>query len=257
LKIISIALNTFRESVRDRVLYNLVLFVLLLIVASVVMGRIAIGQEVKITIDVGLSAMTVFGVLIAVFIGIGLVSKEIEKRTIAVILSKPVRRSTFILGKYFGLSLTLFINTVVMAAAITAALIYVKGGFDSGQLNLWPAAYLIFLELMIITAVALFFSCFSSPVLSALFTLLIFLIGRWSPDLKLFAETSGSLMTRAVCRALYHLLPNLANFNYINETASGQMTAARLVAGNTIYAVCYIAALLAASVLIFERRNFR
>ncbi len=257
LKIIPIALNTFRESARDRVLYNLVLFVLLLIVASVVVGRIAVGQEAKITIDVGLSAMTIFGVLIAVFIGIGLVSKEMEKCTIAVILSKPVRRSTFILGKYFGLCLTLLVNTAVMAAAITLALVYVKSGFDAMQLNLWPAAYLIFLELTIITAVALFFSCFSSPALSALFTLLIFLIGRWSPDLKLFAETSGSGLTRTVSRALYHLLPNLANFNYINETAYGQRIPAQIIAGNTIYAVFYIAALLAASALIFERRNFR
>jgi ABC-type transport system involved in multi-copper enzyme maturation permease subunit len=257
LKIIPIALNTFRESVRDRVLYNLVLFVLLLVIASVIMGRIAVGQEAKIAIDVGLSAMTIFGVLIAVFIGIGLVSKEIEKRTISVILSKPVNRSTFILGKYFGLCLTLLVNTTVMAAAITIALVYLKNGLDPAQLNLWPAAYLILLELLIMTSVALFFSCFSSPALSALFSLLIFLIGRWSPDLKLLAETSGSAVTRTISRALYYLLPNLANFNYINETAHGQMAPARIIVGNTIYTVCYIAALLAASILIFERRDFR
>src|SRR5262249_15587397 len=153
LKIIPIALNTFRESARDRVLYNLVLFVLLLIIASVVMGRIAVGQEVKIIIDLGLSAMTVFGVLIAIFLGIGLVSKEIENGAIANILSKPVRRSEFILGKYFGLCLTLVVNSAVMAAAITLALFYVRGGFDAAQLRLWPAVWLIFLELAIITGV--------------------------------------------------------------------------------------------------------
>jgi ABC-type transport system involved in multi-copper enzyme maturation permease subunit len=257
LKLIPIALNTFRESARDRVLYNLVLFVLLLIIAAVVTGRIAVGQEAKITIDVGLSAMTIFGVLIAVFIGVGLVSKEIEKRTIAVILSKPVRRSTFILGKYFGLCLTLFVSAAVMTAAVTLALVYVESGFNAMQLRLWPAAYLIFLELAIITAVALLFSCFSSPAFSALFTLLIFLIGRWSPDLKLFAETSGAAETRTVSRVLYHLLPNLANFNYIDATAYGQTIPAQIIAGNTLYALCYIAMLLAAAALIFERRNFR
>src|SRR5262249_45195704 len=184
-------------------------------------------------------------------------SKEIEKRTLANILSKPVRRSTFIFGKYFGLCLTLLVNSVVMAAAITIALSYASRGFDASQLRLWPAAYLIFLELAIVTAVALLFSCFSSPALSALFTLLIFLIGRWSPDLTLFAETSSSPVTRWVCRALYHLLPNLANFNFINDTAHGQMVPIKLVAGNTIYAMSYIAALVVASVLIFERRNFK
>jgi ABC-type transport system involved in multi-copper enzyme maturation permease subunit len=257
LKIIPIALNTFRESVRDRVLYNLVILVLLLVISSVVMGRIALGQEARFVVDVGLSVMTLFGVIIAVFIGIGLVSKEIEKRTIAVILSKPVRRSTFILGKYFGLSLTLLVIVVVMATAISFALLYVQGGFNAVQLNLWPAAYLIFLELLIITAIALLFSSFSSPVLSALFTLLIFLIGRWSPDLKSIAETSDSALTRLVFLSIYHLLPNLANFNFINETASGQVVPGRLLIGNTLYTFFYVSALLAASVLIFERRNFR
>ncbi|MBS1790750.1 MAG: ABC transporter permease subunit [Acidobacteria bacterium] len=257
MKITAIALNTFRESVRDRVLYNLVLFVALIVAAASVIGRIAVGQEAKIIIDVGLSATSVFGLLIAIFIGIGLVSKEIEKRTIAVILSKPVRRSQFLLGKYFGLCLTLLVNTAAMALAVTLALMFAKGGFSSVQLRLWPAAYLIFLELAVMTAVALLFSCFSSPALSALFTLLIFLIGRWSPDLKLFAETANNTTTRIISGALYHLLPNLANFNFINEAAYGESVPARFVVGNTIYATCYIAALLIAAVLIFERRNFK
>jgi ABC-type transport system involved in multi-copper enzyme maturation permease subunit len=257
LKIIAIALNTFRESVRDRVLYNLVLFVSLIVVAAVVMGRIAVGQEAKIIVDVGLSATSVFGLLIAIFIGIGLVSKEIEKRTVAVILSKPVRRAEFLLGKYLGLCLTLAVNTAAMVATVALALVYVKGGFDAMQLKLWPAAYLIFLELAVITALALLFSCFSSPAMSALFTLLIFLIGRWSPDLKLFAETANGAATRALCRALYHLLPNLANFNFINEAAYGQAVPARWLIGNTIYAVGYVAALLVAAAIIFERRNFK
>jgi len=257
LKITSIALNTFRESARDRTLYNLALLAILLVVASLVVGRIAVGQEAKIIIDLGLSAMTVFGVLIAILLGIGLVSKDIDNGAIANILSKPVRRSEFILGKYFGLCLTLFLSSAATAAAIAVALIYGQGGVAAVQLRLWPAAWLIFLELAIITAVTLLFSCFSSPALSALFALLIFLIGRWSPDLKLLAETSSSVVARAVSRALYHLLPNLANFNYINETARGEAAPWRMVAGNTVYAVFYIAAMLAAAVLIFNRRNFK
>jgi ABC-type transport system involved in multi-copper enzyme maturation permease subunit len=257
LKIIPIALNTFRESARDRTLYNLALLAILLIVASVVVGRIAVGQESKIIIDLGLSAMTVFGVLIAILLGIGLVSKDIENGAIANILSKPVRRSEFILGKYFGLCLTLFVNSAATATAISIALIFAQGGANANQLRLWPAVWLIFLELAIITAVALLFSCFSSPALSAMFALLIFLIGRWSPDLKLLAETSSSVVARAISRTLYHLLPNLANFNYVNETARGETAPWRMVEGNTAYAVFYIAAMLAAAVLVFNRRNFK
>jgi ABC-type transport system involved in multi-copper enzyme maturation permease subunit len=143
-----------------------------------------------------------------------------------------------------------------MATAITLALLYVRGGFDAAQARLWPAVWLIYLELAIMTGVALLFSCFSSPALSALFALLIFLIGRWSPDLRLIAETSTSTATRAISRALYHLLPNLANFNYIDETAHGMTAPWPLVAGNSIYAVFYIAATLTAAMLIFNRRNF-
>ncbi|MDX2030997.1 MAG: ABC transporter permease [Blastocatellia bacterium] len=256
-KLAAIAMNTFRESVRDRVLYNLVLFVLLLVLASIVMGRMAAGQEAKIVVDVGLSAMTLFGVLISIFLGVGLVSREIEKRTIANLLSKPIRRSTFLVGKYAGLCLTLLVNTSVMALAITLALAWVGGGFEFGHLRVWPASWLIFLQLSFLTAVALLFSSFSSPALSALFTLLLFLIGRWSPDLKLFAETAESALARGVCRALYGLLPNLANFNRIDEAAHGGAVPAAALAWNTVYAAGYIAALVAGAALIFERRNFK
>ena len=257
MKIISIAYNTFRESVRDRVLYNLVIFVLILIIASVIIGRIAVGHEAKFVVDVGLSAMTLFGVVIAVFIGIGLVSKEIEKQTIVTILSKPVRRSTLILGKYFGLCLTLLVNVVIMTGAITLALMYVKSSSEWPQWYLWSAAYMIYLELTLITAIAVLFSCFSTPALSALFTLLIFIIGRLSADMKLMAETSTSIIAGAFFWLIYHVLPNLSNFNYINEAARGQEIAMKIVQGNSLYACLYIVSILAASVLIFERRSFR
>src|SRR5262245_42217576 len=257
MKIIPIALNTFRESARDRPLYNLARPAILLVVASLVVGRVAVGQEAKIIIDLGLSAMTVFGALIAILLGIGLVSKDIENGAIANVISKPVRRPESLLDKYVGLCLPRSLSSAGTAAAIAVALIYAQGGVAAAQLRLWPAAWLIFLELAIITAVALLFSCFSSPALSAMFALLIFLIGRWSPDLKLLAETSSSGVARAVSRTIYHLAPNLANFNYVNETARGETAPWRMVAGNTAYAVFYIAAMLAAAALIFNRRNFK
>ncbi len=256
-KLAAIALNTFRESARDRVFYNLVLFALLLVIASLVMGRMAVGQEAKIVVDVGLSAMTLFGLLIAIFLGVGLVAKEIEKRTIVNLLSKPIGRGTFLIGKYAGLSLTLLADAAVMTLAIAAALAWAEGGFAARQLHIWPAAWLIFLQLAIVTAIALFFSTFSSPALSALFALLLFLIGRWSPDLKLFAETAASPIARGVCRALYSLLPNLAHFNRIDEVAHGGAIPAATLAWSTLYAAGYLAALLGGAAVVFERRNFK
>lgn len=257
MKVLAIARNTFREAVRDRVLYNLVAFVLLLIVAALIFSQASLGQETKIITDAGLSAVRLFGLAIAIFIGVGLVSKEIEKRTVAVLLSKPIHRYQFILGKYGGLCLTLLVNTAVMTAALTMALVYAQGGLAPPQWHLWVAAYLLWLELLVMTAWALLFSAFSTPALSALFTVLLFILGNWAGDLRLLAETSPAWLTRGVARALYTVAPNLPNFNFIAPVAHGQSVPPRLAAGATAYALVYIAALLAATVLIFQRRNFK
>lgn len=257
MKVVAIARNTFREAVRDRVLYNLVAFVFLLIVAALIFSQASLGQEAKIITDAGLSAVRLFGLAIAIFIGVGLVSKEIEKRTVAVLLSKPIHRYQFILGKYGGLCLTLLVNTAVMTAALTLALVSAQGGFAPQQLHLWAAAYLVWLELLVMTAWALLFSAFSTPALSALFTVLLFILGNWAGDLRLLSETSPAWLTRVVARMLYTLAPNLPNFNFIAPVAHGQSVPLRLAAGATAYALVYVAALLAATVLIFQRRNFK
>src|SRR4029077_18414859 len=129
-RILAISRNTFREAVRDRVLYNLVFFVLLLTAAAIFIGELSGGQERKIIVDLGLSAMLLFGVFIAIFVGVGLVYKEIERRTVYSIFSKPVGRGEFLLGKYLGLCLTLLVNVAVMGAGVSLALIYVKRGWD-------------------------------------------------------------------------------------------------------------------------------
>src|SRR3954452_20304521 len=164
---LAIARNAFREAVRDRVLYNLVLFVLLLIGGAIFLGELSAGQEAKIIVDLGLSAMLLFGAFIAVFVGVGLVYKEIERRTLYAILSKPIGRGQFLLGKYLGLCATLLVNVVVMGIGLSLALAYVRRGWDPLIAKVWPAILLIFFELAIITGVALLFSSFSSPALSA------------------------------------------------------------------------------------------
>src|SRR5216110_1831900 len=169
-RVAAIARNAFREAVRDRVLYNLVVFALLLIAGAIFLGELSAGQEAKIIVDLGLSAILLFGVFIAIFVGVGLVYKEIERRTLYAILAKPIGRGEFLLGKYLGLSLTLLVNVVVMGLGLSAAVVYVKRGWDPLVIHIWPAVFLIFIELMILTAVALLFSSFSSPALSALLT---------------------------------------------------------------------------------------
>src|SRR5881394_2954821 len=167
-RVAAIARNAFREAVRDRVLYNLVVFALLVIAGAIFLGELSGGQEAKILVDLGLSAILLFGVLIAIFVGVGLVYKELERRTLYAILSKPIGRGEFLLGKYLGLSLTLLVNVVVMGLGLSAAVVYVKRGWDPLVIHIWPAILLIYVELTILTAVAMLFSSFSSPALSAL-----------------------------------------------------------------------------------------
>jgi len=253
----TIARNAFREAVRDRVLYNLVLFVLLLTAGAVFLGELSASQESKIIVDMGLSAMLLFGAFIATFVGVGLVYKEIERRTVYSIFSKPVGRGEFLVGKYLGLCLTLLVNVMVMAAGVMLALVYVKGGWNPLALKILPAVLLIYMELTILTAVALLFSSFSTPALSALLTFFIFIIGHFSADLKTFASTFGSSGARWLFTGLYYLLPNLANFSYITPAAHGQMPPAMTLVASIVYALVYITILLTAATLIFDRRSFK
>jgi ABC-type transport system involved in multi-copper enzyme maturation permease subunit len=253
----AIARNAFREAVRDRVLYNLVLFVLLLTAASIFIGELSGGQERKVIVDLGLSAMLLFGMFIAIFVGVGLVYKEIERRTIYAVFSKPVGRGEFLIGKYLGLCLTLLVNVLVMGVGVSVALLYVSRGWDPLIPTIWPAVLLIYLELMLLTAVALLFSSFSSPALSALLTFLTFVIGHFSADLKILAVSMGSTSARWFFTGLYYLLPNLANYSFITPAAHGRTPAAGFVLATALYALVYITVILAAATLIFSRRNFK
>ncbi len=256
-RITAIARNAFREAVRDRVLYNLVLFMLLLTGASIFIGELSGGQERKVIVDLGLSAMLLFGVFIAIFVGVGLVYKEIERRTIYAVFSKPVGRGEFLVGKYLGLCLTLLVNVVVMGVGVSLALLYVSGGWDQLIPTIWPAVFLIYLELMLLTATALLFSSFSSPALSALLTFMVFIIGHFSADLKSLAVSVGSSGARWLFTGLYYLLPNLANYSFITPAAHGRAPSAGFVFATALYALVYIAVILAAATMIFNRRNFK
>jgi len=256
-RIAAIARNAFREAVRDRVLYNLVLFMLLLTGASIFIGELSGGQERKVIVDLGLSAMLLFGVFIAIFVGVGLVYKEIERRTIYAVFSKPVGRGEFLVGKYLGLCLTLLVNVLVMGVGVSLALLYVSRGWDPLIPTIWPAVLLIYMELMLLTATALLFSSFSSPALSALLTFMVFIIGHFSADLKSLAASLGSTSARWLFTGLYYLLPNLANYSFITPASHGRAPSLEFVFATALYAFVYIAVILAVATLVFSRRNFK
>jgi len=256
-RILAIAHNTFREAVRDRVLYNLVLFVLLLTAAAIFIGELSGGQERKIIVDLGLSAMLLFGVFIAIFVGVGLVFKEIERRTIYAIFSKPVGRGEFLVGKYLGLGLTLLVNVLVMGLGVSLALIFVNRGWDPLALKLWPAVLLIYIELMVLTSIALLFSSFSSPALSALLTFFVFIIGHFSSDLKGLATSMGSAGARWLFAVLYYVLPNLSNYSLITPVAHGQLPDLSHTSVVILYALVYVMIILSIATLIFRQRNFK
>lgn len=254
-RIFSISLNTFRETVRDRVLYNLVFFVLLITASAIFLGELTAGSEARMIVNLGLSAVLLFGAFIAVFVGVGLVSKEIEKRTVYAIFSKPVGRKEFLVGKYLGLCLTLLVNVLVMGAGISLALFYVAG--SSLIASVWAAVLLIYLELTILTAIAFVFSSFSSPMLSSFLTFLIFIIGHFSSALNQLAESLGSKGAKIFFNILYYFLPNLSFFSFTTNAAHGEILTPSYLLIAIIYALIYVTILLFISTYIFSKRNFK
>lgn len=263
-----VALHVFKDSVRDKVLYSIVAFAVLLMAASYLIGQLTAGQDLKIIKDLGLAAMSIFGLFIAVFIGIGLVAREIDRRSIYAVLAKPVRRYEFILGKYLGLVGTLFVNVAVMAAAYYVVLFYMSRVLPPTALAAHPrpavdpglllAIGLIGCELALVTAFALFFSTFSSSaMLSAALTAGLFVAGQFGADLKNLDQAVSSPAAAAVGRALYYVLPNFAAFDVKSRVVYGLPLGEGYLALTTAYATVYIAALLVASVLIFSRRDFK
>ncbi len=255
-RVMHIAFNTFREAVRDRVLYNLIAFAVLLSGAAILVGQISIDIEKLVVINLGLTAVSLFGIVIAIFIGIGLVSKEIEKRTLYTVLSRPVRRWEFIVGKFFGLAGTLVVNTFFMAIGVFAALLYVSHRFVRADALILVALYFIILEFLIVCSLALLFSSFSSPLLSAVFAFSLFVIGSFAEDLRGFSAMAHGFTRWLVTGAAY-LVPNLSAFNIVSSIAHEQPVAGQLIWQNTLYAIFYAAMALSGAVLVFEHRNLK
>ena len=253
MKVLSIAFNTFRENLRDKLLYNLLIFALLMIGSSLLLMRLTLGEFHRLLLDVSLGAVNLFSVLIAVFVGIGLVNKEIDKKTIYTIVSKPVARFEFLLGKYCGLILTLAINIVIMAVSMLTVLLAQDVPIDG---VLFKAIGMILLECMVITAVALLFSTFSSATLSAIFTLAIFVIGHLTADLKVVSQKLEGF-SQTLLEGMYYFLPNLERFNLKGHVTHRLDVPAGDLALITAYGLAYTTFLLLLASVIFQRRDFR
>ena len=251
--VMAVARNTFRETIRDKILYNLVFFALLLIGSSVLLGTLTIGEQARIVNDLGLAAINLVAVIIAIFVGVGLVSREIERRTIYTILARPITRIQFVLGRYIGLAGIVTVNIAIMFAMFLATIWF--SGFTI-HAALFQAVELILVESLVVMAIALLFSTFSSATLSASMTIGLYIVGHLTGDLKVIAGKSASQVIKAMMTGLYYVFPNLEVLNIKGQAASGVSLAIETQALATGYGVMYAGLLLLAACLIFQRREF-
>jgi ABC-type transport system involved in multi-copper enzyme maturation permease subunit len=262
-----IAGGVFRDSIRDRIGYGLVFFSIMLMASSFLLAQLTAGQDVKIIKDLGLASASAIGLFIAIFFGIGLVTKEVERRSIYSLISKPVTRAQFVVGKYLGLVFTLLVNLTVMAIAFYAVLWYLDVTTTDGAKAAWEAPALdprmmkafalIGVELMLITATAIFFSTFSSPFLSVAMTFAVYIIGHFGADLKNLNSIVESKVLPMVARGVYYVMPNLTALDVKSAVVHGLPVSGTSMVLASASCMLYVAALLVASIVTFSRRDLK
>ncbi|MFH2108784.1 MAG: ABC transporter permease subunit [Chrysiogenia bacterium] len=254
MKIKAIAVNTFKESARNKMFYLLVFFGIFFALSSKLISFLTLGDAMKVLKDTGLAAINFFCIVIAIFTGINLIYKEIEKKTVFNILSKPVSRDQFIIGKFLGLALTMLTALAAMAVIFFLLVLASGGGFD---LMIILYFFMLFLELLIIVAISLFFSSFTTPILSFIFTVSLYLIGHIMWTFNEFKVILRDPFWKHFTQGLYYLLPNLDKFNIKNEVVLNTALDPWTIIFSLLYALAYILALLAVTILIFRKRDFQ
>jgi ABC-type transport system involved in multi-copper enzyme maturation permease subunit len=259
-KILAIAHNTFREAIRDKILYGFLFFAVCIILFSLVLGQLSLGQQLRTTIDIGLFGISLFSVLIAIFIGINLLDKEIQKRTIYPVLSKPVSRPVYLLGKFFGIAGVLLVQMLLMLTVFFPLVLFQGGHITFGLIT---AVILIYVEVLVMISMALFFTSFSSPFLSGIFCLGLFIAGR---NANLIAELSRQEKLEAFAplfKGVSTVLPNLYLFYPSGKIVEGAFATvhAQFISNGYLFStlaygsvVC--AAFLTASIIVLSRRDF-
>lgn len=250
----AIAHNSFREAVRNRVLYTLFFFALILIASGVVLSTLSYVERERILQDIGMAAIRIFSILIAIFVGIGLIHKEVERRTIFTILSKPIARAEFLIGKYLGLVTTLALLIIVMASSFALVSLLAGAPLTSAH----AAAFLLIGgEVAIVAAIACLFSSFTTPMLASFFSGGLVVIGHLSRDLRALGAAGDGGAVRSATEALYMIAPDLEAFDLSVHATHGLAIAASDVAVPLVYASGYVILLLTVAIVAFERRDFR
>ncbi len=253
-QLVVLAGNTLRELVRSKLLYNLLIFAVLLIASSMFVAQLTIGQWDRIILDMGLAATQIVGMLISILIGVGLVAGEIDRRTIYPTLARPLSRGTFLLGRYAGLLLVLALNVLVMMGVL--GLVLHMAGYGISQTAL-QAMLLIFIELAVLSAAAIFFGSFTTPMLAAAFSLSLFLIGHLLGDLQAFGKRSHSEAAKLATSAAYRILPDLGLLDLKAQAASNLPVASHAVWTGALYGLSYAAVLLTLAVIVFRKRDLK
>lgn len=253
-RVTAIAGNTVREAVRNKVLYVLLFFALVLISTGVLLSALSYVERDRILQDVGLASIRMFGVAMAIFLGVGLIHKEVDRRTIYTVLSKPVSRAEFLVGKYLGLLVTLWLQVLVMGAGFAAVSLLADAPLTAGHAT---AIGLAGVEVALMGAIATLFSSFSTPILSGLFSIGLYLVGHLTRDLRELGIASGSESTANITQWLYRVLPDLESLNLSIQAVHGLPISAAEVGLALVYATAYIVGLLVLATLLFQRRDLR
>lgn len=250
----ALAANTVREAVRNRILYVLLFFAVVVIGSGVIVSSLSYVESERILQDVGLASIRLFGVAMSIFVGIQLIHKEVDRRTVYTILSKPLSRSTFLLGRFAGLTLTIWMQGGIMVAAFAA----VSLG-TGAPLGFEHAAFfvLVAVELALVVAIATFFSAFTTPMLAALFTTGLWALGQLTRDLRDIGAASDVPAVTAATALLHRVLPDLQSFHLATEAAHGLTVTTSDVVLPLLYGAGYATIVLVAAVSVFERRDFR
>jgi ABC-type transport system involved in multi-copper enzyme maturation permease subunit len=250
-RVAAVAANTFRETVRERVFYNLLVFASMMILSGFLMGRLSIRQHDKIIKDIGLAAIDVFGTLIAILIGVGLVSREIERRSLHPLLAKPLGRGEFFAGRFAGLGMTLFVNV----AAMTAGLLLTLWASDARpDPRLLKGVYGIYLGLLLIVSLAMLFSTLTSTTIAALVTVCLIVTGRFS-DVIRNMRTVAPAVPEWLVQLLYYAVPNFRNFDFKDAVAYGDSVPLAVLAWITAYALGYTTLALGLGTIVFRSRD--
>jgi ABC-type transport system involved in multi-copper enzyme maturation permease subunit len=254
LRIWTIAANGFREVIRDRILYVIGFFTILLALGLRLLPEISVGADQKIFLDLGMAATALLGAIVAIFVGTSLINKEIEKRTVLVLIAKPISRSEFIVGKHLGLVGVLAVVVTIMTVIYLGMLSWAK--IDYSLPSLLVAQGFLILELSLLTAVAIVFGVFTSSILATLLSFGVYLMGHISSDLLKLGQISKNESIEAFTRGLYVILPNLERFNLKNDAIYGLLPSQGELLQSLIYAVLYTILLLTVAIIIFSRRQF-